>query len=252
MNCQHCGFPHNRQFSVCPVCGEPIPPSPLALTAPKKTSARLPYMFIAVMLLIGLTLFFLIPMDTPKSPAVQEHPPTATDSVPETTLPAETKNLFQKDCFLLADGQLSFDESKFIANPILIVPSAIDEQPVKVISPRCFEGLEGVTTIILPSSIIRIGDFAFAGCTDLRGVCIPNAVEVIGMDAFRGCKNLEAVYIPTGLSGIGSGAFEDCPKLSFVFYNGFYEQWQSLYPEIITPFTWVISWDGEYRHRGKT
>jgi len=77
-------------------------------------------------------------------------------------------------------------------------------------------------------------------------------VEFIGTDAFRGCRSLESVYIPTGLSSIGGGAFADCPKLTYIFYNGLYEEWSNIYHDVITPFTWVICWDGEYRHNAKT
>lgn len=243
MNCKCCGYPHYGQSILCPVCGERIDASPLGLPAPKKSHSRFPYLLLIALLLAGIVLFFLIPMDT----SVTEDAPSLPDSVP-----GQTKALFQKECFILEDGVLTFDESKFNANPILIVPAAIEQQPVQVIGEGCFENLEGVTTVILPSSVTMICDRAFAGCSDLRGVCVPNAVTAIGEDAFRDCTSLEAVYLPTGLSAIGTGAFENCHKLIYIFYNGFYEQWQILYNEVITPFTWVIAWDGEYRHTGKT
>lgn len=251
MNCKACGYPYAGLYSVCPFCGESsVKPFP-AIAAPKKSCVRIPYLLLLGMFLLGTLFFILIPMGEAPADTVQENAPAVQESIADTTVPSEAKTLFQKDCFILEEGVLAFDESKFIANPILIVPAAIDNQPVEQISSHCFESLDGVTTIILPSSITAIGDYAFAGCADLRGVCVPNAVKSIGAEAFRDCTNLEAVYIPTGLDRIGSGAFEGCPKLSFVFYNGFYTQWQVLYPDLITPFTWVISWDGEYRHGSK-
>lgn len=245
MNCKYCGLSIKEEYPVCPVCGQWMISAPLALPAPKKSRSRLPYLLLLGMLLAGLFLFFLIPMDIPETTNSEE-------TISENRLSPEGKTLLQKGCFLLEDGTLHFDESKFLASPILIVPAAIDQQPVEVIGSHCFENLQGVTTIILPSSITVIEDSAFAGCTQLRGVCIPNGTQTIGAEAFRGCKNLEAVYIPTGLDRIGTGAFDQCPKLSFLFYNGLYDEWLSLYPEVITPFTWVICWDGEYRHSAKT
>jgi len=246
MNCKCCGFSLREPYPVCPNCGQWTFPPPVGLPSPKKSRNRLPYLLLLGMLLIGTLLFFLIPMDMAQSA------PNQVQSLPESTVAPAQKGLLQKDCFLLENGTLYFDESKFIPSPILIVPAAIDQQPVRIIGESCFHNLQGVTTIILPSSITEIEDSAFAGCTDLRGVCVPNATQAIGANAFRGCKNLEAVYIPTGLDRIGTGAFDQCPKLSFIFYNGLYDEWLSLYPEVITPFTWVICWDGEYRHSAKT
>ena len=241
MHCKFCGFSHPDTFPVCPVCGEWTVTVPPALPAPNRRRTRLPYLLLLGMVLIGCLLFFLIPMD-------------GTDSAnpPDGTVEAEGNQLFQKDCFLLEDGVLYFDESKFHANPILILPAAIDRHPVEIIGENCFANLTDVTTIILPSSIIQIRDRAFAGCRELRGLCVPNATESIGREAFQGCKSLEAVYLPTHLSSLGEAAFADCPRLQFIFYNGLYAQWITLCPDVVTPFTWVICWDGEYRHTGKT
>ena len=235
MNCKYCGFSLEEAFPLCPACGQWVLELPIGLPAPSKKRSRLPYLLLAVMLLLGTLLYFTIPMDNPVSSGISE--PGTDGSV-----------LFQKDCFILKNGTLHFDESKFHGSPVLIVPAAIDGQPVLAIADGCFAGLKGVSTIILPSSVAQIGDSAFADCSDLRGLCLPNAAQSIGNAAFRGCKNLEAVYLPTGLSGVGRDAFEDCPELRFVFYNGLYEDWISTYPQIITPFTWVICWDGDYRH----
>lgn len=241
MNCECCGFTHKEAFPVCPACGQWTFHSPAALPAPDKKRAMLPYLLMTAMVLLGIVLFFLIPMTPADSPSVSEN-----------DLPSEGQTLFQKDCFLLDDtGTVRFDKTQFRSNPVIIVPAAIEDQPVLAIADGCFENVEGVTTVILPSSITRIGERAFAGCRDLRGLCLPNGVLSVGASAFEGCKSLEAVYIPTALDNLGQGAFEDCPRLQFIFYNGLYAQWIKLYPEVITPFTWVICWDGEYQHTGK-
>lgn len=239
MNCESCGFTHEEAFPVCPVCGQWTFRPPMGLPAPNKKVKRLPWLLMAAMVLLGTVLYFLIPLS-----------PAGSKEMLENTAPGQT--LFQKDCFILKDGTLYFDEDEFLPNPILIVPAAIENQPVTAIGDGCFKNVEGVTTIILPSSVTRIGEQAFAGCEDLRGLCLPNAVTHLGAEAMKGCKSLEAVYIPTALSFIGEEAFADCPVLQFVFYNGLYAEWIKLCPEVITPYTWAICWDGEYQHTGKT
>lgn len=209
----------------------------LCLPAPNRKKRWIPVLLLVLMFVIGTVLFFLVPLDSVSSAEAEIAPSSSA--------------LFQKECFILEDGVLYFDQSKYAESPILVVPAAIDGQNVSVIGHGCFQDVTGVTTIILPSSITRISDFAFDGCVDLRGIRLPERVGVIGVDAFRGCTSLEAIYIPTGLSQIGSGAFEGCPALHYIFYNGFYEEWISIYPEVITPFTWASCWDGDYCHAGK-
>ena len=91
-------------------------------------------------------------------------------------------------------------------------------------------------SIIIPDSVISIGDFAFAYCnieeihlperliTIGRGafykcgiarINIPNSVESIGEKAFYGCK-LICIYLPNSVTSIGLDAFHDC-WVSFIF-----------------------------------
>lgn len=208
----------------------------LCLPAPKKSRAWLPAVLLALMFAVGTLLYLLIPMN----PSVEAEP-QALELNP-------AAGMLQQDCFSVRDGVLYFDESKFIANPILVIPSAIQGEAVTAIGPGCFENVEGVTTMILPSSVTRIETNAFAGCADLRGLELSEGVTFIGEDAFRDCMSLEALYIPTAVSSIGKGAFHNCPRLLYIFYSGFYSEWEGMYTEYITPFTWIITLDGEYPH----
>ena len=49
------------------------------------------------------------------------------------------------------------------------------------------------TTIVIPSSIISIGDDAFAYCKDLTSIAIPSSVTSIGVNAFLSCSGLITV-----------------------------------------------------------
>lgn len=205
-------------------------PLPLGLPAPNRKRSRLPVLILALMFLLGCLCYFLVPMGTEASSSASSSP------------------LFQRDCFTLVDGTLYFDEEFYDPYPVLIVPAAIDGNPVTAIADGCFEGVTGITTIMLPSSITRIGDRAFADCDDLRGLDISQSVVSIGAGVFSGCDSLEALNIPLGVNSIGGEAFAGCPSLLYIFYGGFYQDWIELYPDAITPFTWVICWDGDYQH----
>lgn len=236
MVCHRCGCPHSDFAAHCPFCGaaSPIPQRQAPIVT--KRGKRLPVIILALLFLIGTLLFFLIPMDPGASAAA----PSVTDS----------NAMFQKDCFILKNGVLYFDGSSYTQSPILIVPARIDGQPVTAIGDGCFENVSGITTIMLPSSITSIGERAFAQCGDLRGLRISESVTSIGAEAFADCASLEAVFIPAAVTSIGEDAFHDCTALLYLFYNGYYSALYDMYPQVISPFTWAICLDGEYRHGG--
>lgn len=210
--------------------GSPAAPLPLALPAPGKRRNRLPILILSLLAFVGLVIFLLLPSDS-------------TQAAPA----GGPVSIVQSGCFVLQDGILSFDESRYNGGPILIVPTSIDGQTVTAISAGCFEDVTGITTIELPGTIEAIYDRAFANCDDLRGLNIPNGCHTIGNAVFYGCSSLEALNVPASVTDIGSDAFGDCTRLLYIFYSGKYADWNSMYPDPITPFTWAICSDGEYR-----
>ena len=73
---------------------------------------------------------------------------------------------------------------------------------------------------MIPDSVARIGDGAFAYCSRLTSVTIPNSVTSIGAGAFYGCSSLTSVMIPDGVTSIGGSAFADCSKLTTAEFKG--------------------------------
>lgn len=228
MNCPRCGYLCHSTEKRCPLCGSPQDKEVLSLPAPKKRYHWIPLCILAAMFLIGTILFFMIPMDAAQTPSA-------------------TANSY----FTVVDGALYFDQSQYNGNPVLTVPEMIGEQPVTSIGEGCFENVTGITTIVLPDSVLNIGNRAFAQCDDLRGLSIPKGVNSIGAGAFFGCDELEAVYIPNAVDSIGEDAFEGCPSMRYLFYSGFYTELYNMYPEMITPFTSAICLDGAYNYAAK-
>jgi hypothetical protein len=68
-----------------------------------------------------------------------------------------------------------------------------------------------------PSEMTSIGDYAFAGCTDLQGIYIPEGVTSIGDYAFAGCTALYNIHIPEGVTSIGDYTFAGCTALRDIY-----------------------------------
>ena len=64
-----------------------------------------------------------------------------------------------------------------------------------------------ITSILIPSTVTEIGDYAFANCTSLTSVTIPDSVTAIGSLAFNGCASLKSLTIPDSVTSIGHCAF---------------------------------------------
>ena len=100
---------------------------------------------------------------------------------------------------------------------------------ITTIAKNCFRDNDLLTTVVLPDTVTRIGDYAFATCEDLQYVYIPKNVENIGTMAFYGCDELSYISIPHMCKEIGDEAFEACPRLYIVvphFKSGFCDKYK--------------------------
>ena len=69
--------------------------------------------------------------------------------------------------------------------------------------------------IIIPDTVILIGEYAFSGCTNLKSIIIPRSVKSIGDGAFSGCRNLKSIDLSdSSVTTIGESAFGGCSELA--------------------------------------
>ena len=61
-----------------------------------------------------------------------------------------------------------------------------DSNPLNYAHHLYLNGSE-VTNLIIPSTITKINNYAFFGCSGLTAIAIPNSVTSIGTSAFYGC-----------------------------------------------------------------
>lgn len=76
-------------------------------------------------------------------------------------------------------------------------------------------GKKGLSSVILPTNLSRIGKGAFSDC-GLEKIDIPDKVISIGANAFSGCSKLSSVNLPANLKSIEEGAFGDCKELASI------------------------------------
>ena len=100
----------------------------------------------------------------------------------------------------------------------VVIPKTIGGYEVKWIGSewedKAFQGCTGITSIVIPDSVISIDRSAFSGCTSLTEIVIPDSVTEIGRSAFEGCTSLSKVKLSKNLTGIGSGVFSGCTSLA--------------------------------------
>ena len=82
-----------------------------------------------------------------------------------------------------------------------------------------------VTDLVIPDTVTKIKDYAFAGCDSLTSITIPDSVTSIGYSAFDYCTSLTSITIPNSVTSIGEDAFDWCYSLTSVNYLGEVEQW---------------------------
>lgn len=107
------------------------------------------------------------------------------------------------------------DNSSISDNSTLTISSGI-----KDIGAYAFNGLSKIKgNFVLPSSVIHIGNNAFAGCGFSNAIISPSVVYM-GYDVFNNCSNLETLTINASISTIENGTFARCTSLKSVTIGG--------------------------------
>ncbi len=89
---------------------------------------------------------------------------------------------------------------------------------VTEIKAHAFYNNKNITEVVLPDSLLTIGSYAFAGCSNLKAISFPAGLTTIERLAFNDC-GLEQVIIPKGLTSVGESVFQDCKSLVSVEFE---------------------------------
>ena len=103
----------------------------------------------------------------------------------------------------------------------VVIPETINGKQVVKIADYAFAGCTNLKTIQIPETVTNIGESGFQACINLIAVNIPNGVINIEYNTFNYCPKLENIEIPPSVKVIGNGAFCGCTSMkSIVFSEG--------------------------------
>ena len=121
--------------------------------------------------------------------------------------------------FCDVDGNL-FDKYKSVLmlyakgkeNTEYIIPYTVTK-----IKERAFADSKNLTKVVIPDRVSTIASGTFSNCVNLREIIIPDSVKGIGDYAFYNCVSLTGIVIPNGVGYISKSIFENCSNLSSIY-----------------------------------
>lgn len=130
-------------------------------------------------------------------------------------------------------------------NTHLCIPSKISFEEknynVVAIADGVFANQSDIIAIIIPSTMLEIGNRVFENCTGLKSVAFaPNSgLKGLGKSAFANCKTLEAINLPASVVYIGNRAFQGCSGLKSIQIPSCLKRIETLTFAECKSLTWV-------------
>lgn len=142
-------------------------------------------------------------------------------------------NLFEYDGFNENDLSVEiygFSETNDIEKLVIPYEYKKDEitYRVSLIAPNAFENNTFLKTVVFPSNLDTVADYAFGGCTNLEKAVFSKGNKGIWDAAFSNCTKLKTITLPNTITEIYEKAF-DGSGLTDIYYEGTKEQWESIY-----------------------
>jgi len=101
------------------------------------------------------------------------------------------------------------------------IPDKINNLPVVQIDDMSFAPsisgqTNGLTRVIIPNTVTKIGEQVFKGQRSLTSVTLPTGLIEIKGETFYDCRALTSISLPASIKTIGIRAFYNCTALTTV------------------------------------
>lgn len=84
------------------------------------------------------------------------------------------------------------------------------------IGEEAFKECRNLMSVKIPDDVNKIGAFAFSGCNKMESITLPTKLKRIEEYTFSRCESLKCIRIPNGVTSIGAHAFESCENLETI------------------------------------
>ena len=119
----------------------------------------------------------------------------------------QTENL-QDVVTLHVTGQLNSDDLKVLKEQLRRMRNLDLKGVVMTEMPNeQFYDNDTLRSVVLPSTLKKLGNYAFASCSKLNSATLPEGLEEIGNYAFNYCDSLSQINLPTTLKKLGNYVF---------------------------------------------
>ena len=113
------------------------------------------------------------------------------------------------------DGVLYLNNILVKADTTIQGEYAVKEGTI-AISGEAFKNCTALTGVVMPDTVMTVGDSAFYGCSSLSNVVLSSNLHSLGERAFYNCSSLVSVSIPDGVEEIKYQTFYQCSTLTNV------------------------------------
>lgn len=124
-----------------------------------------------------------------------------------------TSNL---ESLVIGDGVANIGDGAWTFRGCSSLTNLVIGNGVTNIGPQSFDSCSNLSCVVIPDSVIRIGDGAFIDCSSLTNLVIGRGVTRIGDHSFYSCSELTSLTIPDSVRTIDSGSFSGCTGLESV------------------------------------
>ena len=118
----------------------------------------------------------------------------------------------------------------------VVIPETIEGHPV-----ICIDSLYNrtLTSVIIPSTVEKIGDGAFRNCTELTSIRLPINIRSFGQRTFEGCTSLREVWFEGDALDLYQDLFPSAPPELTFYYREDASGWTSPTWKGHNTATWV-------------